>query len=138
YPARSKPQWRRRILDARANVPAAARRREARAIVDAWAEASPTLLGRGGTLCAYAPAEDEPGALDMLERARASGVRVLLPVTGPPGPLSWAEFTGQAELRPARYGIPEPAGPVLGPAAITDAAVVIVPALAVDRRGVRL
>lgn len=74
----------------------------------------------------------------MLEALRTAGARVLLPVTGPPGPLSWGEYTGTAELRPARYGLLEPIGPVLPPETVGRAGLILVPALAVDRRGVRL
>lgn len=41
-------------------------------------------------------------------------------------------------LRPARYGLLEPTGPVLPPETVARAGVVLIPALAVDRRGVRL
>ena len=37
-----------------------------------------------------------------------------------------------------RFGLLEPAGPRLGPGALAAADVVVVPALAVDRRGARL
>jgi 5-formyltetrahydrofolate cyclo-ligase len=63
---------------------------------------------------------------------------VLLPVTGAPGPLRWGEFTGAGSLRPGRYGLLEPAGPVLPPETVARAEVLLIPALAVDRRGVRL
>jgi 5-formyltetrahydrofolate cyclo-ligase len=56
----------------------------------------------------------------------------------PPGPLGWALYLGADSLVPGPLGLRQPAGPDLGPAAITDAALVLVPALAVDRRGVRL
>ena len=41
-------------------------------------------------------------------------------------------------LAPGRYGLLEPVGPRLGPTAIGTADVVVLPALGVDRRGVRL
>lgn len=62
----------------------------------------------------------------------------MVPVTGPPGPLGWAEYTGVEGLRRARYGLLEPDGPPLGVAAIAWPEVIVIPALAVDRRGVRL
>lgn len=88
-------------------------------------------------VCAYVPVRGEPGSTAMLEALRAAGARVLLPVTGPPGPLNWAEYTGSAGLRRARFGLLEPTGAVLADA-ITLAELILVPALAVDRRGVRL
>ncbi len=74
----------------------------------------------------------------MLDAAARAGVTVLLPIAGEPGPMSWAHYTGPDSLEPARHGLLEPSGPVLPPAAIGDAAVILVPALAVDRRGGRL
>ncbi len=86
----------------------------------------------------YVPVRGEPGSTAMLDALRTSGVRVLLPVTGPPGPLDWAEYSGEHALRRARYGLLEPTGPRLSPAAIGWADTILIPALAVDRRGVRL
>jgi 5-formyltetrahydrofolate cyclo-ligase len=60
----------------------------------------------------------------------------LLPVLLPDLDLDWAVYDGA--LVPARFGLREPSGPRLGPAAIGSAALVVVPAVAVDRRGVRL
>lgn len=53
-------------------------------------------------------------------------------------PLDWAEYTGERDLRPAKYGLREPAGPRLGSDAVGKAGLILIPALAVDRRGVRL
>ena len=50
--------------------------------------------------------------------------------------LAWAVDTGR--LAPGRFGLLEPVGPRLGPTAIGAADVVVVPALAVARDGVRL
>ena len=94
---------------------------------------------RGGSaLAAYVPVGSEPGDVTMLDSALATGTRVLLPVAREPGPLSWAEYTGPDSLISAAYGLREPAGPTLPPATVADASVVLVPALAVDRSGVRL
>ena len=58
-------------------------------------------------------------------------------MTGP-APLDWAEYHGAADLAPGPYGLREPVGKRLGPAAVGLAELVLVPALAVDLRGVRL
>jgi 5-formyltetrahydrofolate cyclo-ligase len=70
---------------------------------------------------------------------------VLLPVarTGGPGnedtplPLRWGEYRPGA-LITGPWGLLEPPGPMLAESALAEATLVIVPALAVDRRGVRL
>jgi 5-formyltetrahydrofolate cyclo-ligase len=94
-----------------------------------------SAIGRG-TVAAYVPMPGEPGGPSLPSDLAAAGVRLLLPVLLPDLDLDWAEYAGA--LVPARYGLREPPGPRLGPAAIGSAALVVVPAVAVDRRGVRL
>lgn len=129
---RDKHAWRTEISARRAAMTPAEHALEARELAHSIAE-----MDLPEWVCAYVPVRAEPGSTAMLEALRAAGARVLLPVTGPPGPLSWAEYTGSAGLRRARFGLLEPAGPVLADA-ITLAELILVPALAVDRRGVRL
>ena len=52
-------------------------------------------------------------------------------------PLRWGEYR-PGELIRGRWGLLEPAEPWLPESALAEAALVVVPALAVDRRGVRL
>jgi len=47
-------------------------------------------------------------------------------------------YDGPGALAPSRHGISEPIGDRLGIEAISSAQVIVVPALAVDRRGRRL
>lgn len=130
---RDKQTWRAEILATRAAVDPVQEKAEAASLAAAMRDL------RGADLtCAYVPARDEPGSTAMLDALRAQGGRVLLPVTGAPGALDWAEYTGPGDLRPARYGLLEPAGPALGPDAVAEADLIVIPALAVDRRGVRL
>lgn len=63
---------------------------------------------------------------------------MLLPVSGPVGPLDWAEYAGPDELRQGRFGLAEPVGEMLGSDAVREARVLLVPALAVDGDGIRL
>ncbi|MCP2255480.1 5-formyltetrahydrofolate cyclo-ligase [Prauserella aidingensis] len=133
-----KREWRRAISGARSAVSAQQQVAEANAL----AAAIPGLLDglRSPTVCGYVPFGSEPGSIGLLDVVRNTGARVLLPIVpDEPGPLEWAEYTGTASLVPGRYrGILEPGGPRLGAAAIGDAAVVLVPALGVDRQGARL
>ncbi len=137
-PAAVKAAWRRRLRAQRAAASPHTRHAEARALAAHWRSGVLAGLPRGATVCAYVPMEPEPGSVTLLDDARTAGARVLLPVTGDPGPLHWAEYRGEDALRPARYGLREPDGPVLPPSAVAEAAVILVPALGVDRRGVRL
>jgi 5-formyltetrahydrofolate cyclo-ligase len=98
------------------------------------------LVTDAQTVCAYVPVGSEPGSIELIDSLRRRGARVLLPVagtTGVPEPLQWGEYR-PGELTGARYGLQEPAPPWLGADAIADASVILVPALAVDRAGVRL
>ncbi|MFE7745487.1 5-formyltetrahydrofolate cyclo-ligase [Nocardia sp. NPDC057455] len=130
---RDKHAWRIELLAQRAVMSATEREKEAFALATAM-----DTLGAHGWVCAYVPVAGEPGSTAMLDALLAGGARVLLPVTGPPGPLSWAEYTGADTLRRARYGLLEPTGAVLPPDAVARARLILVPALAVDLRGVRL
>lgn len=130
---RDKQVWRAEIRARRARLPELVRAAEAAALAAAVVD-----LGPAEWVCAYVPMRTEPGSVAVPEALRTAGSRVLLPVTGAPGPLCWGEFTGAGSLRPGRYGLLEPAGPALPPETVARAEVLLIPALAVDRRGVRL
>jgi 5-formyltetrahydrofolate cyclo-ligase len=97
------------------------------------------LRGLAGirTFAAYVPDDEEPGHGRIPAAFTQLGARVLLPVVPPGGrELGWAVDTGR--LAPGRYGLLEPLGPRLGATAVGTADVVVVPALAVARNGIRL
>jgi 5-formyltetrahydrofolate cyclo-ligase len=130
----SKAEWRDRLTRARADQTAESHAQEASALVSAVSKVT------SGTVCAYLPFGTEPGTTALVDALAAGGARVLLPVILPePGPLDWAEYTREADLVPSRFrGIREPGGKRLGTEAVGAAELVLVPALAVDHRGVRL
>jgi 5-formyltetrahydrofolate cyclo-ligase len=127
----AKPALRARLLRSRRAVPASVRAFEARALAG-W------LVRLSGTVCAYMPVGSEPGSVAMLDALVTAGCKVLLPVVTGPEPLDWAVYQGPSGLAPARFGLLEPLGPRLGVSAVHSASTVLVPALAVDRAGVRL
>jgi 5-formyltetrahydrofolate cyclo-ligase len=88
-------------------------------------------------VAAYVSAGREPPTAVLLERWRARGLRVLLPVVLPDLDLDWAVDDGRRRPGVLR-SVEEPAGPPLGREAIARADVVVVPALAVDAAGHRL
>jgi 5-formyltetrahydrofolate cyclo-ligase len=105
----------------------------------AGAVATALLQGLAGvrTFAAFVPDPDEPGHGRLPAVFTRLGARVLLPVVPPKGTeLSWAVDTGR--LAPGRFGLLEPVGPRLGPTAIGAAEVVVVPAVAMARNGIRL
>lgn len=97
----------------------------------------PSTVGRP-LVAAYSPIGGEPGGADLpdvLADALPAG-GLLLPVLRPDHSLDWAVYDGHLVAGP--HGLVQPAGPRLGPAAVAAVALVVVPALAVDSRGVRL
>jgi 5-formyltetrahydrofolate cyclo-ligase len=133
----AKSELRTALLRARRALPATQHEAEAAALCAHL----PTLVSGGETVCAYVPVGTEPGSLELVERLDGLGVRVLLPVTGAAGEeptaLRWGHYRAGG-LVPARYGLLEPAPPWLDAGEVATAATILVPALAVDRRGVRL
>ena len=95
-----------------------------------------TLATGLDTVAAYVPMAGEPGGAGLPDALAAVCGRLLLPVVRPDLDLDWAVYAGS--LVPAAFGLREPPGPRLGPAAVVAAPLVVVPALAVDLRGVRL
>jgi 5-formyltetrahydrofolate cyclo-ligase len=131
------------IVSDKAAVRAALLARRAALDPDARAQASAQVLAvlraavKGCALvAAYVPIGAEPGGSGLPDALRDAGARVLLPVLRPDNDLDWASYEGV--LEPARRGLREPPGPRLGVDAVARAELVVVPALAVDRRGVRL
>ena len=111
------------------------------------AEAGPALTERllalpevaaAGCVAAYASFGTEPPTEALLEALRGAGKRVLLPMVLDDLDLDWAEYAGPESLGFTLRGPAEPVGPRLGVGAIAAADVVLVPALAVARDGVRL
>lgn len=130
------------LLTARAGVTAAVRAEESallRGHAPTLAAAFPEAFAGGGAVAAFVPVGDEPGSPDLPADLARLGARVLLPVTGPRGAaLRWGVFTRVEDLAGGRFGLREPTGPTRGPEALAEAALVLLPALAVDGRGARL
>ncbi|RBY77981.1 5-formyltetrahydrofolate cyclo-ligase [Blastococcus sp. TF02-09] len=132
-PAAAKTTLRDRVLAARRARPPAERTADSAAIATALLEG----LAGARTIAAYVPEETEPGHGRLPAVLTRLGARVLLPVVAPRGrELAWAVDSGRTV--PGRFGLLEPVGPRLGATAVGTAEVVVVPALAVSRDGVRL
>jgi len=126
-----------RVLDARRAMTDEQRSEQDRRLCDiaaAWLDARPDADQL--TLAAYAPIPHEPGGPELPAILAMHAARLLLPVWRPDNDLDWAEFDG--DLLAAGSRPREPGTARLGPHAIEGADVVIVPALAVDRFGMRL
>ncbi|WP_211198937.1 5-formyltetrahydrofolate cyclo-ligase [Phytoactinopolyspora limicola] len=91
-----------------------------------------------GAVAAYVSVGDEPGTGPLIEELSERGIDILLPVLQPDFDLDWAPYRGPSALVKASRGLLEPAGPTAGPESVLEVDAVILPALAVDRRGTRL
>jgi len=131
-----KAALRRRLLTARAGLSQRQRGAAEQALRDAVLGLPQAQMA--GTVAAYYSIGSEPGTHGLVYALWKRGSYVLLPVLRPDLDLDWASYEGPESMRPGPRGLTEPTEPPRGADAVTRADLVIVPALAVDRRGVRL
>ncbi|MBG0814907.1 5-formyltetrahydrofolate cyclo-ligase [Planomonospora sp. ID82291] len=92
-----------------------------------------------GLVACYWSTGAEPATHGLVFALWKHGATVLLPVLRDDADLDWAVYDGPDTLAPGRFGIMEPVDVRRGVDAVRTVALVIVPALAVDRStGVRL
>jgi 5-formyltetrahydrofolate cyclo-ligase len=91
-----------------------------------------------GTVAAYFSFGTEPDTHSLVFGMWKRGTYVILPRLRPDGDLEWASYEGPDSLAPGPRGVLEPTEPSRGVEAISRAALVVVPALAVDQAGLRL
>jgi 5-formyltetrahydrofolate cyclo-ligase len=89
------------------------------------------------SLTAYLSLPEEPDTRAFLRWTAEQGLRVLLPVARDDGLLDWAPYDGEDEDADI-LGMPTPTSELLGPIAINDVDLILVPAAAVDRTGMRM
>ncbi len=136
-PSEEKDRLRRRVREQRAHRSARQRAEVAQRLVEVTLTIPEVAAARCVSVYASRPAE--PGTGPLIEVLAERGVRLLLPVLGTGLQRDWAEYAGPDDLRERAPGRPpEPGGDPLGAAALADADVVLVPALAVDAAGGRL
>jgi 5-formyltetrahydrofolate cyclo-ligase len=90
------------------------------------------------SLAAYLSSSDEPNVRPFLAWTRRQGIRVLMPISRDDGLLDWVVLGDDDDEREGLFGMPEPVGEVLGPIAINDVDLIVVPAASVDRTGMRM
>ncbi|YCK34228.1 5-formyltetrahydrofolate cyclo-ligase [Actinomadura sp. ATCC 39365] len=128
---------RRRLLAARTALPPEQLRANATKVRETLLE-QPWVQMAGLVAC-YWSAGSEPETHGLVFALWKHGATVILPVLKDDNDLDWAVYDGPDTLAPGRFGIMEPVDTRRGVDAVRTAALVIVPALAVDRRtGVRL
>jgi 5-formyltetrahydrofolate cyclo-ligase len=89
------------------------------------------------SISCYLSGQHEPSTRPFLNWAEAQGLRVLFPVSREDGLLDWTVGETQEEFE-GIAGMPEAIGTLLGPIAINDVDLIIVPAAAVDATGLRM
>jgi 5-formyltetrahydrofolate cyclo-ligase len=89
------------------------------------------------SLSCYLSMPTEPDTRPFVNWAEARGIRVLFPITREDGLLDWTVGEEEVETQ-GLYGMPEAVGELLGPMAINDVDLILVPAAAVDGTGMRL
>jgi 5-formyltetrahydrofolate cyclo-ligase len=132
----AKAALRRRLVAARRQLTDAQRAEAGRQLRDAVLALPETQMA--GTAAAYCSVGTEPDTRGLIYALWKRGTYVLLPLLLPGGDLDWASYEGPDSLVPGPRGLLEPGEPARGVGAVASADLVIVPALAVDRRGYRL
>ena len=134
--AAEKAALRRRLLADRARLSPDQRAAAGRTLRDAVLELPQAQMA--GTIAAYYSLASEPDTHGLVYALWKRGSYVLLPLLRPDADLDWASYEGPDSLRPGPRGLAEPAEPPRGMDAVARADLVLVPALAVDRGGIRL
>ncbi|MEZ3159447.1 5-formyltetrahydrofolate cyclo-ligase [Microbacterium sp. BWT-B31] len=93
---------------------------------------------RARSVSCFLSTTTEPGTREFVDAAVERGIRVLLPITRADGLLDWSVATAGIDIAEGMFGLPEPVGELLGPIAVNSVDLLIVPAAAVDRTGMRL
>ncbi|MGD0685771.1 MAG: 5-formyltetrahydrofolate cyclo-ligase [Streptosporangiaceae bacterium] len=132
----AKAALRRRLASARSRLTDAERAAAGRRLRDTVLDLPEAQMA--GTVAAYYSVGTEPDTRGLVYALWKRGSYVLLPLLLPGGDLDWASYEGPDSLAAGPRGLLEPAEPPRGVAAVSSADLVIVPALAVDRRGYRL
>lgn len=82
-------------------------RRAASAAIAGQVIADPAFRS-AGTVFVYLSMESEPDTASILDAALCAGKRVCVPRSYAPPRMDAVRYTSREELRPGRYGIPEP------------------------------
>jgi 5-formyltetrahydrofolate cyclo-ligase len=119
-----KHAWRSILLEQRRSAGVGVRAEGSAAITSHVLDCQEVAALRPGDVVAvYVSFGTEPLTIDLIALLRARGLRVIVPTVLDDRQLDWQDASG---------------GAALGVAAIGDAAFVVAPALACDRRGTRL
>jgi 5-formyltetrahydrofolate cyclo-ligase len=131
----AKAALRRRIRVARAALTTEQQAEAGRLLRDAILSLPETQMA--GTVAAYYSTDTEPPTRGLVYALWKRGTYVLLPLLRSDGNLDWGSYEGPDSMTLASHGLLEPAQ-AQARHSIASADLVLVPALAADRRGNRL
>jgi 5-formyltetrahydrofolate cyclo-ligase len=114
---------------------ASQREKDAAALTDNLVALTERIGAR--SIAAYLSLPEEPGTRPFLRWTAEQGLEVLLPISRDDGLLDWAPYDGEDEDEDV-LGMPTPTSELRGPIAINDVDLILVPAAAVDRSGMRM
>lgn len=89
-------------------------------------------------LSCYLATNTEPETRPFLDWAFHNNIEVLLPISREDGLLDWAVANNTEDEAIGLFGLPEPTGEVLSPIAINSVDLILIPASAVDKKGMRM
>ncbi|WP_411720660.1 5-formyltetrahydrofolate cyclo-ligase [Mycetocola sp.] len=90
------------------------------------------------SISCYLSTPTEPDTRPFVNWALARDIRVLFPISREDGLLDWTVGSEAEEEQQGLHGMPEAVGEPLGPIAINDVDLIIVPAAAISPDGTRL
>ena len=96
-----------------------------------------TLEAKATKVACYLSTNDEPPTRDFIRWALDNDVTVFLPVARDDGLMDWAPYDGGIEAVDST-GMPIPTSDVLGPRALQDADLILIPAASIAADGMRL
>ncbi|MDN3482192.1 5-formyltetrahydrofolate cyclo-ligase [Arthrobacter sp. APC 3897] len=139
HSAAPKDQARNEYRRRRRELPSAAPLEAGRALASRAFTVIPRLVSPAATVAAYLSAGREPDTGPLLAELHARGYDVVVPVCEPDRRLSWCRWTPGSRLVPGLFpSVPEPAGPRLQVQDLPNLELLLIPALAVDARGMRM
>ncbi len=89
------------------------------------------------TISCYLSSPTEPNTRPFINWAIEQGINVLLPISREDGLLDWVVANNEGETI-GLFGMPEAIGNLLGPIAVNDADLMIIPAASVGKDGMRM
>jgi 5-formyltetrahydrofolate cyclo-ligase len=134
--AAEKTALRAAVLAARRALPESARADAASLLTEAVLTLPEVATAR--TVACYISFGTEPATAELLDLLQARNLRVLVPVLRDDLDLDWAIYENRGQMSPGPRGTWSPAGDLLGGAAVAEADLILVPALAIGADGTRL